>query len=459
LQGITLNTSSCKIIGDYDSFQKAEHRRTILSWALYDFANSSFTTLIVTFIYATYFTKAIADNETVGTAQWANAITITGLIVAVLSPYMGAMADRGGYRRRFLMAITVVGVVCSAALFFPQRGEVLLALTIFTLANVAFELGSVFYNAYLPDIATKEKIGRVSGFAWGMGYIGGLLSLVVALVAFVQEDSGVFAFAQDIFGFSTENGENIRATNLLVAVWYAIFALPIFLWVKDRKPVVTFDIKNIFRDTNRQLRNTFYEIRSRHKQTFRFLIARLVYNDGLVTVFAFGGIYAQGTFGFTTEEVILFGIVLNVMAGLGAFAFGYIDDKIGGKRTIVVALICLFLFGLVAVLAPTAKWFWVSGIAVGIMIGPTQSASRSLMGRFVPFEKETEFYGFFAFSGKATAFLGPMMLGLFTTLFDSQRVGVSTVLFFFIVGLFLLLRVDEKEGMKRANRPPTLPAG
>lgn len=419
-------------------------RKVVFSWALYDFANSSFTTLIVTFIYATYFTKAIAENETVGTTQWSLAVTASAIIVALLSPYLGAIADRGGYRRRFLLLSTVVGVLGSVLLFFPGEGQVLLALSIFAIANVAFEMGLVFYNAYLPDIATPDKIGRVSGFGWGLGYIGGLLCLVVALFAFVQTDS-------PILGFSTDGGENIRATNLLVAVWYGLFALPIFLCVKDPASATRPKGENILREANRQLIGTFNNIRSQYRQILRFLIARLVYNDGLITMFAFGGIYAQGTFGFSTEEVIVFGIVLNVAAGIGALAMGYLDDWVGGKQTIYISLVGLIGFGLLAVLTSSVTWFWVSGIGMGILIGPNQSASRSLMGRFVPKEKETEFYGFFAFSGKATAFMGPLLLGWCTLLFDSQRVGVSTVLLFFVVGCYLLHRVNEKEGMAMAS--------
>lgn len=425
------------------------NRKAIWSWAFYDFANSAFTTLVVTFIYATYFTKGIAENETVGTTQWSIAVTVTAFIVALLSPYMGALADRGGYRRRFLLATTVVGVLGSVALFFPQQGQVLLALTIFTIANVAFEMGMVFYNAYLPDIAPPDKIGRVSGYGWGLGYIGGLLCLVIALFAFVQTET-------PILGFSTENAENVRATNLLVAAWYALFALPIFIWVKDRPAPKLPKGENIIRMANRQLVNTFNEIRNQYRQILRLLIARLIYNDGLITIFAFGGIYAQGTFGFTTEDVIVFGIALNVAAGLGALAFGFLDDIIGGKPTIFISLAGLFAAGLLAVLTTSEALFWVAGIVVGILAGPNQAASRSLMGRFVPPDKETEFYGFFAFSGKATSFLGPLLLGQFTLLFDSQRAGVSTVLLFFVVGALLLRMVDEKEGIALAKRPVDL---
>ncbi len=415
------------------------------SWALYDFANSSFTTLVVTFVYATYFTQGIAENEITGTAQWSLAVTITAITVALLSPYLGAIADRGGYRKRFLLITTVVCVAGTVALFFPQRGEVLLALTLFTIANIAFEMANVFYNAYLPDIASPEKIGRISGYGWGLGYFGGLLCLVVALFAFIQTET-------PLFGFSTEGGENIRATLLLVAAWFALFAIPMFLFVNDKPVPAAERSGNILQQANQQFVNTFNEIRQQYRQVFRFLVARLLYNDGIITIFAFGGIYAQGTFGFSTEDIIIFGIALNVAAGLGAAAFGFLDDKIGGKITILISLVGLSGATVLAVFTQTPTGFWIAGIIVGLLAGPNQSASRSLMGRFVPPSKENEFYGFFAFSGKATAFMGPFLLGQFTALFESQRAGVATVLLFFLIGGVLLLLVDEKEGMALAGK-------
>jgi len=177
----------------------------------------------------------------------------------------------------------------------------------------------------------------------------------------------------------------------------------------------------------------------------------MIYNDGLVTIFAFGGIYAAGTFGFTFQEIMIFGIVLNVTAGIGAFIFGFLDDKLGGKLTIQITLICLTAAGLLAIFANSKLLFWIAGISVGIFSGPNQAASRSLMGRFTPKSKENEFYGFFAFSGKMTAFIGPLCLGIFTEIFNSQRAGVSIVVILFIIGLFLLRSVDEKEGIQNAT--------
>jgi len=230
-----------------------------------------------------------------------------------------------------------------------------------------------------------------------------------------------------------------------------LVSIPLYLWVKDRRhtPVQP---GNVVVDSFRQLARTFREIRH-YRQILWFLLARLVYNDGLITVFAFGGIYAAGTFHFEIEEILIFGIVLNITAGLGAFAMGFLDDKLGGKRTLQISLVGLAAATLLAVLAPTRAWFWVAGITVGIFSGPNQSASRSLMARFVPAEKENEFFGFFAFSGKATAFLGPTLLGVFTQISGSQRVGISVVLVLFALGLVLLSKVNEKEGMAAALEP------
>ena len=418
--------------------------KAIFSWCLYDFANSPFTTLIVTFIYSTYFTKAIAENEIIGTALWSKGVTISAILVAILSPIMGAMADRGGYRKSFLLVMTAIAILGSAFLYKFLPGQVMQVLFWFIIANFAFEMGMVFYNAFLPDIAPPNKIGRISGYGWSLGYVGGLIAMFIALIGFIYPKV-------PWFGFSTENGENIRATNLLVSVWFLIFGLPIFIWVKEDKSQVSKSEKNIIASSLRQLVNTFHEIK-RFRQIVRLLLARLFYNDGLITIFVFGGIYAAGTFHFSFTEIMIFGIVLNIAAGAGAFTLGFLDDRIGGKKTIQISLYGLIIAAIIAVFSPNKIFFWIAGIIVGIFSGPNQAASRSLMGRFIPPDKENEFFGFFAFSGKATAFMGPFLLGTLTQFFNSQRVGVSAVLLFFIVGALFLVIVDEKEGKMLANR-------
>jgi UMF1 family MFS transporter len=417
-------------------------RKVTVAWCLYDWANSAFTTLVVTFIYATYFTQTFAANENVGTSLWSKGVAMTAVVVALLSPVLGALADRGGARRFYLMLTTLICVGATVSLTFVVPGEnrAWVALGLFILGNVAFEVGLVFYNSFLPVVASTDRIGRISGFGWAAGYAGGLLCLVVALFGFVG-----LGDAAPWFSLSQEEGFHIRATNLLVAGWFLLFSLPMFFLVRDTETTASrFDLRGAMAD----LGQTFREIR-RYGEVMKFLLARLVYNDGLVTIFAFGGIYAAGTFGMKFDEVIVFGVALNLAAGIGAWFFGYFDDRLGGKKTVMISLVALALASLLAVLAPTKAWFWVAGILIGVFAGPNQSASRSLMGRFVPARHRSEFFGFFAFSGKATAFLGPLSLGFFSELFG-QRVGVSTVMFFFVIGGFLLMAVDEKRGIEAA---------
>ena len=413
------------------------YKRTIFSWSMYDFANQPFTTLVITFIYSTYFVKAIAPDEIIGTVLWSRGIAIAAIVVALLSPLMGAIADQGGYRKVSLIFWTWVCIIGSFFSFYALPGEITKALFWVVLANIGFEMGGVFCNAYLPHIAPKEKIGRISGYGWSFGYVGGLIALVIVMILFVSPEIPAF-------GFSTENGENIRATNLLVAIWFAIFSIPTFLFVKD-KPISKRISLSLVKSSYAQIRNTFREIK-RYKQTSRFLIARILYNDGLITIFSFGGIYAAGTFGFTFDEIMIFGIVLNVTAGLGAFMFGFLDDKIGGKNTIQLSNIGLIIACILAVLTTSKTVFWFAGILIGICSGPNQASSRSLMSRFTPKNKQNEFFGFFAFSGKATAFIGPFLLGVLTATFGSQRYGIAIVALLVLLGAFILHGVDEKEG-------------
>lgn len=424
--------------------KKSYSRRAVAAWATYDFANSAFTTLIVTFIFATYFTDAIAENEVVGTELWSRGVGLSQVAVALLSPYLGALADRGGYRKRFLLLTTLVCVVGTAALYEAGPGDVAFALIVFVTANIAFELANVFYNAFLPDIAPPHRIGRISGYGWSLGYVGGLFCLLAGYYVFVAPDTPPF-------GLDPETGEHVRATNLLVAAWYGLFSIPMFVVLKERRPAAPPPVGRVLRSATRELARTFNEIRS-YRDIFWLLLARLVYNDGLVTIFAFGGIYAVGTFGFTTADIFLFGIVLNLAAGIGAYGFGFVDDRLGGRTTILISLVLLTLAAAAAVAATSRTVFWAAAILVGLCAGPNQSASRSLMGRFIPLTKENEFYGFFAFSGKATAFLGPVLLGVFTGIFETQRAGMAVVILFFVVGGAILLRVDEKRGASRVDR-------
>ncbi|MGH7529346.1 MAG: MFS transporter, partial [Gemmatimonadales bacterium] len=326
----------------------------------------------------------------------------------------------------------------------PGPEHAVLALGLFVVADVGFEFGMLFYNALLPGVAPPAQLGRVSGFGWALGYAGGLAALVLALVALVQPAGGT-----PWFGISRADDFHVRATCLLAAAWLAVFAVPLFVTLREeRRPEVRFDVRGAFRE----LAATTRAVR-RYRDAALFLLARLLFNDGLITVFAFGGIYAAGTFGMSLAEVIRFGIAINVAAGLGALLFGFVDDRIGGKRTVLLSCAALGAATALAAWAPTRTWFWIAGLLIGVFAGPNQAASRSLLARFAPRERENEFFGFFALSGRLTAFAGPALLGIATQVFGTQRAGVATVLLFFLAGGILLLRVDEARGRLAALTP------
>ena len=378
-----------------------------------------------------YFARGIYGDETEGSAMWAFALGIAGLAVALLSPVLGAIADRSGRRKPWLAAFVAVTVVLTALLWYaePVRADVFYTLALVVVAGITFDLGNVFYNAMLPTVAPKHMIGRVSGWGWGLGYIGGLACLVVALIGFVQPE-------QPWFGVSTENAGNIRATAILVAVWFAVFALPLFLFAPDQ-PWTGVPLGTAVRRGLAQLWQTIREVR-RYRQVVRFLIASAIYRDGLATLFAVGGLYAAGTFGMSFEQILIFAIGLNVTAGLGAAGFAWIDDWLGSKRTILLALGGLVGFGLPLLLISDITVFIVLALGLGIFVGPAQAAGRSMMARLSPPDMETQMFGLYALTGKAAAIAGPPLFGLTTALFDSQRAGMATIILFFVAGGALL---------------------
>lgn len=408
--------------------------KQIFSWCLYDWANSAFPTVITTFIFATYFTQGIAPNEVEGTSTWGTAMAIAGLSVAVLAPVIGAIADQGGRRKPWLAFFTALCVIGSAALWFAEPSPEFIpwALAWVVVSTIGFEFGMVFYNAMLPGLTTEDRMGRVSGWGWGIGYIGGLGALVLCLLGFVQTDS-------PLFGVSKEEAGHIRATVIVVALWLAVFSLPLFLFTPDRGSR-NVSAGTAIREGLSSLGGTLRRIRQ-YRDVFRFLIARMFYADGMTTLLAFGGIYAAGTFNMEFAEVIQFGIALNVTAGIGAVVFGWADDRFGAKQVIIVNLIALLVLSVAALMVESKSAFWAVGLALGVFIGPTQAASRTMMARLSPRELQTEFFGLYALSGKATAFLGPLILGWVTLSFDSQRAGMATILAFFLIGLVLLLAV------------------
>ena len=406
---------------------KLRNKKEVISWSLYDFANQPFTTIIVTFVYGAFFTSVIASDENTGTLFWTWGIASTAIIVSILSPILGALADKGGFRKFFLILFTWICAIFSILLYFPQSGDVFFALSLFVIANISFELGSVFCNSYLQDLSEDSNIGKISGFAWGLGFVGGLLALFIS------------------FSLFELNSVGIRGINILVGVWFLIFSIPTFLFVKDRKKDKL--TKKHFVDSFVSIKTTFKEV-VKYKIIMKFLIARLFFNDGLITIFALGGIYAVDTLDFTFNEVMMLGIILNISAAIGSFVFGYLEDKIGVKKVINISLVVLVFSTLLAFIAPYFKFqkeiFWIAGVLIGLMVGPNQSCSRSLMAKLTPKEKQNEFFGFFALTGKATSFLGPVLFGIITFNF-SQQVALWVVIFLFLIGLILFNKINFQD--------------
>jgi len=412
-------------------------RRAVIGWCLYDWANSAFPAIIQTFVFSTYFTSAVAPNPQIGTALWGQASSLAALAIAILGPIFGAVADQGGPRKPWLLLLSLLSIAATAALWFvrPNPADMLFALVAMAIATIGFELGTTFYNAMLPDIVPTERVGRVSGWGWGVGYAGGLVCLFLALVVFVRPDPSPF-------GLDRKLAEHVRIVAPLCAIWFAIFTVPLMLWVPDRPPAALGAGAAVRRGLADLVR-TLGQLRQ-YANVARFLLAKMIYIDGLNTLFTFGGIYAAGSFGMSLQEVLIFGILLNVTAGLGAIGFAWVDDWIGAKPTILISLACLILLGGAILLVEGKLWFYVLALAIGIFLGPAQAASRSFMARVAPPDRRAEFFGLYSFAGKATAFVGPAFVGWATYAFDSQRVGMATILPFFVVGFLLLLTVQER---------------
>ncbi|MDJ0387887.1 MFS transporter [Roseomonas sp. E05] len=416
-----------------------KHRlpRKAWAWALYDWANSAFPTVVSTFVIAAYFTQGIAASPAEGQALWGWMQTLAGIVIALLSPVLGAVADAGGRRRTMLLLCTVLTAVATALIWFakPDPAHAAWALACVGIATVGFELGTVFYNSMLPQVAPPERLGRISGLAWGLGYAGGLACLLLSLLALVRPDPSPF-------GLDRASAEHVRATAPLVAAWMLLFGWPVLIALPDPpppRPAWGAAVRQGLAEIGAVLRGL------PHDPTLaRFLLARLFYTDGLNTLFAFGAIYAAGTFGMDFEEILLFGIALNVTAGLGAAGFGLVEDRLGARPTVLVALLALFLLGGALVLISDRTLFWAVALALGLFLGPAQSASRSYMAHLAPAGEAAAYFGLFALSGRVTGFLGPAVLAAVTSLTDNQRAGMATVLAFLAIGAAILLTVRER---------------
>ncbi|QCI64748.1 MFS transporter [Phreatobacter stygius] len=441
----------------------------ITGWVLFDWAAQPYFTLINTFVYAPFFASAVAANPVEGQAMWGFATSAAGLAIAFLSPILGAIADASGRRKPWIAAFGVLLVVGSGLLWFGRPGApetVALVLFAFVLATIGAEFATVFNNSMMPTLVPPDRMGRLSGLGWAIGYVGGMTSLILMLGFLVAnpETGKTIIGLKPLFGLDAAAREGDRAAGPLTALWFIVFVIPLFLFTPDVP--ARMGMADAARSGLRSIRGTIAELR-KHRNIMVFLIANMIYMDGLIALFALGGIYAAGVFGWTTIEIGLFGMLLTITGTFGALIGGKLDDAIGSKPVILGAILFLtlstfailligpghvfFVFetakpmpgdGLFATL-PERIYLILGGI-MGAAAGPLQAASRSLLVRLAPRDKIGQFFGLFALSGKVTAFVGPFLSSVVTLALNDQRAGLGVLLVMFVIGAITLTQVRTR---------------
>lgn len=409
--------------------RKLKLSKNILSWISYDFANSSFTTVIVTVIYSWYFKDVVVGGKLSGDSLWGLSVSISMLIIALLAPILGAISDYSKSKKKFLFFFCYLSVIFTALLYFVRQGDIFLGMIFFIIANIGFEGGNVFYNAFLAEISTKENVGKISGFGWGFGYLGGLASLGISLLIIRLGTVYVFPF---------------------IALFFGIFAIPIFVFLKEKSFRKQSDHRGYIKTGYHRLQATFKNVK-KFRELWKFLISFFLYNDGIKTVIIFAAIYGDEQFGMNGTQLIIYFLLANVFAFVGSIFFGFIVDRIGVKSTISTSLIIWIFVVIAAYFCANIKQFYGIGILAGIAIGASQSSSRSMVSLLTPKGKHAEFFGFYALSGKASAIIGPLVYGGIVTILRSQRLAILSIGIFFLFGLALLQKVNVQKGIRKAN--------
>lgn len=393
----------------------------IFVWTLFDFANTSFSIIVVTFLYAVYFKKTVAGNEAIGDLYWSISTSIAMAITAFISPILGAIADYSAGKKRFLLFFTMLCVVGTASLYFIGPGQIFWGIFLFVIANIGFEAGLVFYDAFLPEITAPKNYGRVSGYGFGMGYFGSLATLAI-----------VYPFIE---------ASMIKESFPVAALFFLIFSLPLFFFLKEKRVKVDHSQSFISIGFGR-VWSTLTHLKY-YKNLAIFLVAFFFYIEGVNTIIFFSGNYASTTLGFSEMELLVFFIVVQTTAIAGSVALGIVADKIGQKRTIVISLFMWLVTVALAYFVYDKIGFYIVGLLAGAAMGSCQSTSRSLMSKLTPPEKKTEFFGFYSFFGKSSAVIGPLVFGLVSFLSGNQRTAIISIAFFFIVGLLILTKVKD----------------
>ena len=406
--------------------------KKILNFALYDFANSAFTTIIITFIFSTYFAKQIAPNPVLGQSYWGWAIGTTGILVAIIGPILGSYADKKNFTEFFIKLFTIICISLTTLLWFSKPSEkyLLFTLIIVALANFFYELSLIFYNSILKRISKTSDLGKSSGFSFALGYIGGILILIICIKIFIDND--VLPF-----GLSKENSENIRATSIVVAVWYLIFSIP-FLFSLKKKINNKIELSS---DNIKKIKDLIWN--NGLNNLGKFLIARMLYADGLNAIIVMGGIFAVGVFNLEIKDLLILSILMNVTAFIGAIVGGYTNDKFSSKSVIIFSLLGLIISSSIILFVKSQLFFLIFAAINGFFIGPIQSASRVFITKSIDENNQASGFGLFALSGKLTSFIGPLLVSTITYISSSQRIGFSSAIILLLIGLLILLKVKK----------------
>ena len=406
--------------------------KKVLNFALYDFANSAFTTIIITFIFSTYFAKQIAPNPVLGQSYWGWAIGITGILVAITGPLIGSYADKKNCTEFFIKIFTIVCIILTSLLWFskPTEKYLLYTLIIVALANFFYELSLIFYNSILKRISKSENLGKSSGFAFAFGYIGGIVILIICIKIFIDNDALPF-------GLSKDNSENIRATSILVALWYLIFSIPFLTSLKKK-------IENRIETSTDNIKKIKDLVWNKGLNNFgKFLLARMLYADGLNAIIIMGGIFAVGVFNLEIKDLLVLSVLMNITAFIGAIIGGYANDKYSSKSVIIFSLLGLILSSVIILFIKTKIVFLIFAAINGFFIGPVQSASRVFITKSIDENNQASGFGLFALSGKLTSFIGPLLVSTITYISNSQRIGFSSAIILLLIGLLILLKVKK----------------
>jgi UMF1 family MFS transporter len=421
-----------------DDTPRLATRWQIFSWTLFDFANTAFSVIIVTTIYSRYFTNHVGGGRQ---WLWGLAVSLSMILAAAISPPLGAAADATQNKKRFLLFFTLASVLATALMFFVQEGMILLGIVLFVVANIGFEGGIVFYDAFLPGLTPKHSYGRVSGYGFAMGYLGALAVLLIVNVMLPVSSSPDYLFF-------------VRLSFVVAAVFFLVFSLPMFAWVPERashEPRRHHYLREGFGHAARTFRAIF--VKKEHPSIARFLVAFFIYNDGILTVIAFSAIFAEHVLHMSDKDIIVFFAVVQTSAVLGSFLFGILTDAIGPKKTIMITLAMWVAIVIGAFFVQTVGEFYVVALFAGAAIGSSQSASRSLMALLTPKEREAEFFGFYdGLCGKASAVVGPLLYGIIADL-TNERLAVLAIGFFFLAGFVILQRVEQPEWKRAASEP------